>query len=478
MNSEPLPPAIRPPQGPSLWHRLDGWRRALLDPSAWRRSWRPRLAVTLIFAGAIALPFVGDFLATWQRTILTVIFLALGPLVCYGSLKLLGPVLFYDLVRQARRGRTFVLRGAYALALLVVLFLVYSEFVHRRDLWDSLFHPVEVGIQELAEFGARFFWTFLAVQFATVFLLTPAFTATAITEEKERKTLEYLFATDLVNREIVLGKLASRLLTLFVLLLGGLPILSFMQLVGGVDPNLVLVGFAAIAVSMLSLGSLGILNSVVATRPRGAVISTYVQAGAYLLFSSCCGPAALSTGAGNPVGWPAAGNIFVAYYQVMETASSAGGTTGVAVQTVLFELCVLPCTGRDHPGGAGHLAPAGLEPRAAAEGRARGRPHAPPTGTRRLVHQAAPAPRRPRPDPLERAACGGGLPLAAVGPGRAHFPGGGLAGGGGDHLLGRRHPLTRHPRLSRVCDRLGPHCRHRRELRHDPGRGHAGLRRP
>src|SRR5438046_2690039 len=39
-------------------------------------------------------------------------------------LKLFGPVLFYDMIRAARRGRYFLLRFLYALLLLYILFSV------------------------------------------------------------------------------------------------------------------------------------------------------------------------------------------------------------------------------------------------------------------------------------------------------------------------------------------------------------------
>ena len=187
---------------------------------------------------------------------------------------------------------------------------------------------------KLTEFAERFFFVFLAVQFGTIFLLTPIFTATAIAEEKERKTLDDMLTTDLRGREIVLGKLASRLLAMLLLLASGLPVLSFVQFLGGVDPNLVLAGFVASVVTMLSLGSLGILNSVYARRPRGAIASTYVIAGAYLVLTSCLAPTVSRSGP-NLLGWIASGNIIVAYAQVGTSANSASGTTGAEVFSVL-----------------------------------------------------------------------------------------------------------------------------------------------
>jgi ABC-type transport system involved in multi-copper enzyme maturation permease subunit len=341
----PLPPYPAPglvPPAPSAWRRLTGWLRFELAPSSFRRSWRPRLSIVLVLVAITLLVWRGRFLAGWLQLalwatlVVVVAFLSRG-----GWFQLFGPVLFYDLVRAARRGRMFLLRSVYALALLVVLFLVYAIFLHSGSSM-ALFSETRLNTQQLAEFGSGFFLTFVGVQFAAVFLLTPVFTATAITEEKQRKTLEYLLATDLHNREIVLSKLLSRLLVLLLLLLGGLPVLSFVQFLGGVDPNLVVAGFVATVASMLSLGSLGICYSVYSERARNAIVSTYATAGAYLLLSSCLGSFALwSAGSKNPLGWPAAGNIFIAYARIAYAASTTGNVVLLVLgQYVGFHVAV------------------------------------------------------------------------------------------------------------------------------------------
>jgi ABC-type transport system involved in multi-copper enzyme maturation permease subunit len=334
VNREPLPlPRYLPP---SAGRRFAGWLRRELAPSAFRRS-PSRLGVALVLAAAVLLMRFGGGLVGWQQAVLWgALLVAVAALSRRGWLRLFGPVLFYDLVRTARRSRTYLLRAAYAVALLAALAFVYARYLGGDPL-DVLSGRARAGIQDVAEFGSGFFVTFLSLQLAAVFVLTPALTATAIAEEKERRTLEYLLATDLENREIVLGKLASRLLAMLLLLISGLPVLSFVQFLGGVDPNLVLAGFAATAVTALSLGSLGVLNSVHSARPRGAVFSTYVVAGGYLVVSSCCAPWAFTGNVLNPVGWVAAGNPFVAWALLQRSAALAGGTSGAAVLSVLFQ---------------------------------------------------------------------------------------------------------------------------------------------
>jgi ABC-type transport system involved in multi-copper enzyme maturation permease subunit len=68
-------------------------------------------------------------------------------------------------------------------------------------------------------------------------------------------------------------------LTLF--LLTGLPILSILQFMGGVDPELMLAGFAATGLTMLGIASIGILFSTLLKRPRDAIGLTYLAIIAY-----------------------------------------------------------------------------------------------------------------------------------------------------------------------------------------------------
>jgi ABC-type transport system involved in multi-copper enzyme maturation permease subunit len=224
----------------------------------WFRRSLP-LAVQVILWGQIVLTFAG--------------------LKSFGLFRLFGPVLFYDLVRSARRNRTFLTRILYAIFLGLVLTWVYFVWLAHNGNWD------QVRAKDMPEFAATFFYTFMIVQLGLVVLLTPAYTAGAIAEEKDRKTLEFILATDLHSREIVLSKLVSRLLNITLIVLTGLPILSFMQLLGGVDPQLLLAGFAATGLTMVGLGGLSILNSVIARRARDAIVLTYLEAVGYILLS-------------------------------------------------------------------------------------------------------------------------------------------------------------------------------------------------
>jgi ABC-type transport system involved in multi-copper enzyme maturation permease subunit len=244
--------------------------------------------------------------------------------------RLFGPVLYYDLMRSSRRLRFIIVRLLYALGLAVVLGWVFLIISLEYD--DGKVPP-----QEMTDIATYMFYTLLSIQFLVVVLLTPAYTAGAIAEEKECKTLEFVLATDLRNGEIIAGKVVSRLLNLTLLLLAGVPIFSLLQFLGGVDFTLVIAGFAVTALTMFSLAGLSILNSATFRRARDAIVMTYlmvifyyVVAGASLMVYPLSRSAALpglenfpSTDTwtspielGDLVEWLNAGNIVYAIYKL------------------------------------------------------------------------------------------------------------------------------------------------------------------
>src|SRR5262249_48024586 len=75
------------------------------------------------------------------------------------------------------------------------------------------------------------------------------------------------------------------LANLMAVLLTSLPVLSLVQLLGGIDPNLLLSGFAASAVTIFSLAAVSMLASVYARKPRDAIVFTYLLVVAYVLVS-------------------------------------------------------------------------------------------------------------------------------------------------------------------------------------------------
>ena len=142
----------------------------------------------------------------------------------------IGPILPWELTTIARRKRYFAIRVTYALVLLFMMWTTYSFAFN--DFFLGQFHMNQI-IWRMSRFAASFYYSFLYLQGVIAFCLTPAFVATAIPQEKERKTIEYLFVSDLGNHEIVLGKILARLMNLLAILLVGVPVIASSGLFGG-----------------------------------------------------------------------------------------------------------------------------------------------------------------------------------------------------------------------------------------------------
>ena len=321
-------------------------------------SWQERVVLALFLLLAVGLGILSAYVVLWQAVLAwAVYFVALAVCSWQGWLKLFGPVLFYDMIRTARRSRYVVMRLLYAGMLLFILCFMYlSVFAERRvNNPEMMFfsvsgffafvlveivliillmvvpvRPIQYGIgglillsavlfivgvvvmemtggqgnpnnnvRDSAIFAEAFFSAFMIVQVVMVLLLTPAYVAGAIAEEKDRKTLEFMLATDLNNREIILSKLLSRLANMTLLLLTGLPILSLLQFVGGVDTVLMLSGFAGTALTILGIGSLSILLSTLFQKPRDAIGATYL----FIITYCALGTTAKSSAMAPPLTW-------------------------------------------------------------------------------------------------------------------------------------------------------------------------------
>jgi ABC-type transport system involved in multi-copper enzyme maturation permease subunit len=313
----------------SLAESCVSWVRHTFAWSNSRQSWIERCGVLGLVAAVGALWWLSPRLdAAGQLSLWALLVVGAAILSRRGWLKLFGPVLFYDMIRAARRGRYILLRVMYAGFLLFILFCVWLDLG-----WRGGDH------RQASILALKFFEAFMLVQLIAVSILTPAFVAGAISEEKDRKTMEFLLATDLRNREIVLSKLGARVANLTLFILTGLPILGLIQFLGGVDPVLVLTGFAATGMTMLGLAGLSILNSVLFKRPRDAIAITYL----YLISYIALGTAAfilqktggfryidfpLWFGDGAPtlsnlVNWLNTGNILIAIINIGMAGSSA-----------------------------------------------------------------------------------------------------------------------------------------------------------
>ena len=107
-----------------------------------------------------------------------------------------------------------------------------------------------------------------------VVFLAPSSTAGAISLEREKQTLELLAATPISSLAIVLGKLLSALVYVFLLIAASIPLTAVVFVFGGVAPEDVLRGYIVLIVTALGLGSFGLFCSSLVKRTQAATAIT------------------------------------------------------------------------------------------------------------------------------------------------------------------------------------------------------------
>lgn len=251
------------------------------------REAAPWIGIGAWLLGLVAIWYVGE-LRKWEPgefVLAGCAWIIAGAAAAHDAVRgMFGPVFMYEVVRLGRKKLTVVLRLLYVLGVMVLLGLMYLAWLDDVGYFDAR-GPDRVPSERLSNFASEFFYTFMVVQYCVVGFLTPAYVAGSISDEKERKTLEFLLATDLKNREIIFGKLAARVTVLLMFVLAGLPLVAFLQLFGGIDPDLLLAGTAATVVTVLGLAAVSVFFSTTMRKPRDAIALTYMAALLYLVGS-------------------------------------------------------------------------------------------------------------------------------------------------------------------------------------------------
>ncbi|MDT8307794.1 MAG: ABC transporter permease [Anaerolineae bacterium] len=179
-----------------------------------------------------------------------------------------NPVTVKELRSRMRGRRAFVLLTVYLLLMglfITVLYALYSSA--SRQVYGP--DPAQAG---KAVYGAV-----LGVQVILVVFLGPAFTAAAISGEKERQTYDLLRTTLLPAPAFVLGKLISALSFVLLLILAALPLQSIAFLLGGVSGLELALSVLLVLVSAVSYSLLGLFFSSMVRSTLAASVITFAS---------------------------------------------------------------------------------------------------------------------------------------------------------------------------------------------------------
>ena len=186
----------------------------------------------------------------------------------------LGPVFAYEWLTASRRWQGYALRSLLVLLLLLGLSGVWL---------GSHDGAGELSVQQVAEIGRGFYAVTTLMVLGLVGLAAPAAAAGAICLDKARGNLTLLFSTDLTDAEIVLGKLAARLVPVLGLIACAAPVQALTTLLGGVDPAMP-TGAILVCLACAVFGcTLALTLSVWGRKTHEVLLATYAFGILYLL---------------------------------------------------------------------------------------------------------------------------------------------------------------------------------------------------
>jgi hypothetical protein len=178
---------------------------------------------------------------------------------------------FNPVMLKELRGR---MRGVRAFVVLTVYLGLMSAFMALLYLIALPANQIS-GSAAAGEIGRVLFAGVVGIELLLIIFIAPAFTAGAITGERERQTYDLLKTTLLPAPSFVLGKLESALSYVLLLLFAAIPLQSIAFLFGGVGELELVLAFIILLVTAITLGTVGIYFSTQASRTLSASVRAY-----------------------------------------------------------------------------------------------------------------------------------------------------------------------------------------------------------
>jgi ABC-2 type transport system permease protein len=181
-----------------------------------------------------------------------------------------NPVVLKELRGRMRGPRAFVVLTTYLLLMSGFVTLLYVVYIASTN--NVYTNPSSQLI------GKFVFGAVVGIELLLVCFIAPAFTAGAISGEREHQTYDLLRTTLLSASQLVFGKLASALSYILLLLVAALPLQSLAFLLGGVALEEVIVATLLLIATAFMFGTSGIFFSSFMRRTLASTVLTYAFA--------------------------------------------------------------------------------------------------------------------------------------------------------------------------------------------------------
>jgi ABC-type transport system involved in multi-copper enzyme maturation permease subunit len=189
---------------------------------------------------------------------------------------LTGPIFDKEMRVSSRRRRSYVLRFVY---IGLFTFLVSVLWIDRVAQITTRGSTSVYQVSRMASAGQTIITAVLWFQFLTAQVIAIVMLSTSISDEIYKRTLGALMTTPIGSFQIVIGKLASKLLQIVLLLAISLPLLAVVRVFGGVPWGYLLCGLCVTLTAVVFVGSLSLFFSIFTRRAYTAILEAILATG-------------------------------------------------------------------------------------------------------------------------------------------------------------------------------------------------------
>jgi len=172
-----------------------------------------------------------------------------------------NPVLRRELLTALRSNKAFTLQFIFLAALAAVVYLAW---------------PDKGLVASSSELTRKLFRTFGQSQLVLLSIMAPAFSASAMTIEKERRCMDLLLTSPIHPGTILMGKYMSSVTYLFLLVLSTAPLVSVIMWLPGLGPAEVAGLYVLLTAVAGTFGMIGLTCSVFFHRSQSSLSITYM----------------------------------------------------------------------------------------------------------------------------------------------------------------------------------------------------------
>jgi ABC-type transport system involved in multi-copper enzyme maturation permease subunit len=190
-------------------------------------------------------------------------------------LAAVATIMVKELRSRMRGRRAFVVLTAY---LGLLAFIAYGAYLVVAPVAQDAAAGLGAGFEQAnasAFIGRSIFAVLSVLQIVLVCVIAPAFTAGQISLEREKQTLDLLISTPLRPGAIVVGKLATALAFVVLMIVAAVPISAIVFMYGGAEVKNIVYQQLVLLTTAIGFGAIGIFASALLKRTQAATVLAY-----------------------------------------------------------------------------------------------------------------------------------------------------------------------------------------------------------